>query len=189
MYEQLLAVPRAPRDIGKHEGRLRRLLVVTGRKEAVLRLLKFLGTAVVAPVASTAETEEQLASVLTVRKGKRLAVVVLRLCECVQRLRAVTGFTQRRARRRCERSDVLSRGPRQLDGAEVVVRDHLGVILWTAERLDPLGRESMLLGAVGARDLPVRHVSDEQMLERELRLTRHGRAPRALDELFALERM
>ena len=56
--------------------------------------------------------------------------------------------------------------------------EHLGVVLAPAELLDPAGGEEVLLGAVGARDLAVRDVADEQMAERVLAVAR-DRAARA----------
>src|SRR6266496_1992752 len=141
------------------------------------------------PVANTAKTKEQLASAVAIRKCKRLAVVVLRLCKRIQRRGPVAGFTQRHLRRSCERSDILPRRPRKLECAEIVVRHHLRVIFRATERLDPLGSEPVLFDSLRARDLAVRHVPNEQMLESELRLARHGWTACALHELFALERM
>ena len=65
-----------------------------------------------------------------------------------------------------------------------MVRDHLGVILRSPERLDPLRRPHMLLRSLRARDLPVRDVPNEQVLERELRLALDGAATRTLHQLL-----
>ena len=45
----------------------------------------------------------------------------------------------------------------------------------------------MFLGTLAARDLTVGDIADEQVLERELRLTRNGGAACTLDELLPLE--
>ena len=47
----------------------------------------------------------------------------------------------------------------------------------------------MLVGTLGPRDLPVRDVADEDVLERELRLARHGGTSCALHEFLPLERV
>src|SRR5439155_18744166 len=83
--------------------------------------------------------------------------------------------------------DVLSRGAPELERTQVVVRDHLGVILGPAERLDPFGCKPMLVRPLPARNLPIRDVTDEQMLEGELGLACNGGATCAFDELLALE--
>jgi hypothetical protein len=66
--------------------------------------------------------------------------------------------------------------------------EHLGAVLTIgAQGLDPLGREPVLLGSKGARDLSVGDVADEHMPKRVLRLGRHRRAPLPPHELLALE--
>jgi hypothetical protein len=68
--------------------------------------------------------------------------------------------------------------------------EHLGAVLTIgAQGLDPLGREPVLLGSKGARDLSVGDVADEHMPKRVLRLGRHRRAPLPPHELLALEPM
>ena len=51
-----------------------------------------------------------------------------------------------------------------------MVREHLGVVLRTAEAVDPLRDGAVPLRAVGARDLAVRDVANERVRERELAL-------------------
>src|SRR5262249_11058587 len=51
------------------------------------------------------------------------------------------------------------RGPGVLEGALVVVRKHLGVILWAAERLDPARRAAVLFAATSTRNLAVGDVA------------------------------
>ena len=63
------------------------------------------------------------------------------------------------------------------------------MILRAAERVDPLGDGSMLRGALGAWNLPVRDVADERVREGVLGLALDGRTPLASDERLALERM
>ena len=47
----------------------------------------------------------------------------------------------------------------------------------------------MFLRPLGARNLPVRDIADQDVLERELRLAVDRAAPRALHELLLLQRM
>ena len=69
--------------------------------------------------------------------------------------------------------------------------EHLGAILRAVvpERLDPLGRTHVQVGAARARDLPVRDVAHEHVAHRVLRLPRHRGTAVAADELLALERV
>ena len=70
-----------------------------------------------------------------------------------------------------------------------MVRNHLGVIFRTTERLDPLGGTRVFLRPLGARNLPVGDVAHQDVLERELRLAGDRTAPRALQELLLLQRV
>src|SRR5439155_24080934 len=81
------------------------------------------------------------------------------------------------------------RGFEQVERAPVVVRDQLGVVVRTAERLDPRNRGEVLLRARRARNLPVRDLTHEHVAERVLGFARDGRAALAPDETFALERV
>ena len=65
---------------------------------------------------------------------------------------------------------VPSGGPHELERGTPVVREHLRVILRSAEAVDPFGHGAMPLSAVGAGDLSVRDVADERVRERELAL-------------------
>ena len=82
----------------------------------------------------------------------------------------------------------LPRGAGELERAEIVVGEHLGVVLPAAESLDPLGGEAVLVSPHGARDLAVGDVADEHMVKRVLGLTFHGRMPSPAHELLSLER-
>ena len=70
----------------------------------------------------------------------------------------------------------------------VVVGAGLGVILVTAERLDPLGGLAMLLGAAAPRYPPVGDVEQEEVAERVLGFALDRRGPLPADELLPLER-
>lgn len=69
------------------------------------------------------------------------------------------------------------------------MRKHLGVILWTPERLDPLCRPPVLLGTGRARNLTVRDVTDKQMPERVFIFTSDRGSARPLDEFLSPERV
>src|SRR5207302_5200212 len=120
--------------------------------------------------------------ILVVTEVECLPAVALGLIERVQRRGTLAGFAERAARALGDRSDVHSRRPCELECIDVVMRDCLGVILRTTERLDPLGCAQMLLRSLGTWDLPVRNVADEQMLERELRFSRDRAAASSLYE-------
>ena len=51
-----------------------------------------------------------------------------------------------------------------------MVREHLGVVLRTAEAVDPLRDSAVPLRAIGTWDLAVRDVANERVRERELAL-------------------
>jgi hypothetical protein len=69
------------------------------------------------------------------------------------------------------------------------MREHLCPILGAIcrQRLDPRRRPTVLVGALGARNLRVRNVPEQQVQERVLRLPGHGRAPLPAYELLALQ--
>ena len=70
-----------------------------------------------------------------------------------------------------------------------MVRDHLSVVLGTAERFDPLRRVQVLQCPLGTWNLPVGHVADKDVLERELRFPFHRAPPRALHEVLLSKRL
>src|SRR5204862_4588801 len=74
--------------------------------------------------------------------------------------------------------------------ALVVVGDQLGEVLAAARQgLEPFGGPAMLLGASGARDLAIGHVTDERVAERVRRLAGDRRAGLAPEELLPLQRL
>ena len=76
----------------------------------------------------------------------------------------------------------------KLERLQVVVGEHLGLILGSAERLDPGRRLPVFERAGSAGDLPVRDVADEQVAEDELAFRGDRRDAGAPEELLALER-
>ena len=61
--------------------------------------------------------------------------------------------------------------PRELERGEVVMSEHLGVVLGgRRERLDPLGGAPVLVRALSRGNLPVGDVAYERVAERVLRL-------------------
>jgi hypothetical protein len=69
------------------------------------------------------------------------------------------------------------------------MRQHLGVILGTAERIDPLRGTTVFVGAGGARDLPVGDVADQKVPEGVFLVVLDRRPPFASNEVLALEGM
>ena len=67
------------------------------------------------------------------------------------------------------------------------MRDRLGVILATTERLDPLGRKEVLPRPLGSRDRVVGDVADDRVMEGVLRLRGDAAAAQSTHELFPLE--
>ena len=67
-----------------------------------------------------------------------------------------------------------------------MVREHLGVVVSTAQRLDPFRDPPMLRRAISARNLSVRDVPNEDVEERILRLVRDRRSACPLHESLPL---
>ena len=87
-------------------------------------------------------------------------------------------------------AEPAARRPRELERAQVVVREHLGEVLGAVagQALDPLGGEPVRVGAPRARDLRVGDVADEDVAEDEGGLAGDRGAALAAHELLALER-
>ena len=109
--------------------------------------------------------------------------------ERVESGRAVAGFAEGEPSAVREIGGVPPGGAGELERRVPVVGEHLGVVVRPSERLDPLGDAAVLLGAVGAGDLPVGDVANEGVRERELGLALDGRAPLAAHEPLALQRV
>jgi hypothetical protein len=80
--------------------------------------------------------------------------------------------------------------PRRLrifEGGEIVVRDHVRVILGPLERLEPGGCKTMLLSSPRPRHLSVRDVPHEHVSEGVLGLAGDRSPARGADELATLE--
>ena len=142
MRSRLVTLPLPPDDVGQHDDRLSRRLAVSAREQPVARLDELLLAFLNADVTRPPEAEEKIGIVGIARLGNRqcVAEVFLRLRQCVQRQRSITRFAQCPAHPASDRAHVLARRTRKLEGVDVVVRDHLGLILGPAERLDPLRR-------------------------------------------------
>src|SRR2546430_16825137 len=87
-----------------------------------------------------------------------------------------------------EPPDLPAGEPGVLERAPVVMGEQLGEVGTVGrERLDPLGCQTVLVGSLGPRDLPVRHVADEDVPEGVLALARHRAAGLRPDELLPLQ--
>ena len=76
-------------------------------------------------------------------------------------------------------------GPAKLERSEVVVREHLGVVLRASQRLRAtLPPAWCFVRPAGARDLAVRDITDEQVAEGVLRLAGNGRTALTPHELL-----
>ena len=114
-----------------------------------------------------------------------------RSLERTQRVGTVAGLAQRKPGGRLECGRIPPAARLSSSAVDVVMGQHLGAILrpLVPERLDPLGRAEVEVGAAGPRNLPVGDVADEHMPDGVLRLARHRRAAVAAHELLALERV
>ena len=129
-----------------------------------------LGRFVCPVVEGSAKTKKQLRSVGVVwrRELEGSAIEARGGLECVQSDCTVSGFPERSAGAVGQQDNVLTCRARVLERCLVVVGEHLGVILLTAERLDPLCSRSMLLGSLCSRHLLVGDFADERVAERVL---------------------
>jgi hypothetical protein len=76
----------------------------------------------------------------------------------------------------------------ELERLLVVVREQLCVILWPPEPFDPLAGAPMLLRPCASRNLPVRDVAEQHVLEGVLGVAGDGRSPLAPNEILPLQR-
>jgi hypothetical protein len=132
----LLASTLLPRDVRQHHRRLDRGLAIPRSQQLRARPRQLGFALLVLQVEDTPVPEQNMGIVR--RERDRLAVIGFRLGKCVQGQCALAGVAQGAHGR--FRVNILARRLRELEGVDVVVRDHLGVILGTTERLDPLGR-------------------------------------------------
>ncbi len=113
-------------------------------------------------------------------------------CGCwkrVERERTISRIPQRDPPTLRDLFDVLAGGAGVLEGRRIVVRQHLGVVLGAAERLEPFRSRSMLVRALGSRDLLVRDVAYERVPECVLVLARDRAPTLAAHEFLASERV
>src|SRR5439155_26273550 len=89
----------------------------------------------------------------------------------------------------CEVACIDIGGPAQLERLQVVMGEHLRVIVGPSEPAYPFGRSAMSLHAFRAWDLPVRDVAHEQMAKRVFELPGDRAGTLAPQELLPLERM
>ena len=94
---------------------------------------------------------------------------------CRQRERSFSCGSQRLARTLDQRRVVGDSGRAcKLERLAVVVRKQLGMVLRTPQTLEPLGRSAVLLRTCAARNLTVRDVTEQHVLERVLRIGGDG---------------
>ena len=121
--------------------------------------------------------------------SQRLAVEVHRRRVGGECVRTVTRLQERLSGPLAQVVELARRDPRELESAQVVVRDQVGQVLGAVagQALEPLGGEPVRLGSAGPRDLGVGDVADEDVPEDEGGLAGHGRPALAADVLLALQ--
>jgi hypothetical protein len=148
--------------------RLGRAFAIARPKQGVTRLReRLVETFVTGEDLREAEAKQETGplSVVLGPQLERFGKVMHSRGEGVQRIRALACIAQRHTRRSRQITEVAPCGACIVDRREIVVREHLGVILGTAERLDPLGGQPVFFGAISAWDLTVSNVAHEQMTE------------------------
>ena len=192
VLEAALSVALRPPELCEHRVDLGGPRTVPRRKQGRARLLEQLAALLVIGVEGC-ESEAKL-QVRVLRCSlrpelERLAVEHDRGGVGAQVASVVACFRECHTGPRRQLARLLAGRARNLECRQVVMRDHLRVILGPAERFDPAGRPDVLLAAHQARDLGIGDVAQEQVEERVLRLVRDRRAPVPADELLALERV
>src|SRR5581483_696055 len=189
MGEDAVALADVPRALGKPALRVRRSLGVACSLQQVRRLAeRFVGVET-ERLTDSAETDEDAPALGPVVRHEleRGSVEPRGGLVAVERAGAITGVAESLGRAGGEIVDVEACDSPELEGLEVVVREHLRVVLLAAQALDPAGREAVLPRPVRTRHLAVGDVADEQVAERVLELAGdRGRAV-AADELLPLE--
>lgn len=174
MRQDAVTPTAVPGDEGKERLCLRRPLTLTRGEQRISGFLEpCLAAVVTHQVQGMRTPEEKLCpfGVIDWPELECLAVVPLGRKKGVERERTVAGFAQRNARMLHELGpSVGSCRSRELERGRPVMGEHLGMVVRSAEALDPLGDAPVLLRAVGPRDLPVGDVPHERVRERELAL-------------------
>ena len=192
MRRHLVVLAAVPVQAREERLRRRSARPVPARHEGVSRTFEGFSGAIAADVEERlGPLEEEVGDrrVVLRREVERTAVVTGGSAECVERCGAIAGQCARPSNLLFESHVGAPARLHELEGGLPVVREHLGVVLGSAERLDPLGDSAVLCRALGARDLPVRDVPNEGMAERVLALVLDRRAPLAPDERLAFERV
>ena len=104
-----------------------------------------------------------------------------------QRERAIAGLAEAKARPTGQPFGLGTCRPIELERRQVMVSEHLGVVVRAPERLDPPRRRLMLPGGVPHAGLGVRDVTDQQVAEDVLGLVAHRRLAFTPHEVLALE--
>ena len=180
-----------PPNLGLHRVRLGCAISIVHREESVMRFVEHLEQAIVVdPRERLAEPEEKIGpfdSLVGTDEAERAFVKIGGGREAGKRHRAVACSPKALSRATLEVADVGACGTREVERVRVMVREHFCVIFGTPERVDPLGDTPVLRRPIGARDLSVGDVTDEDVQESVFRLVRHRRPPRPLDEALSLE--
>ena len=188
---RLLAHPAPPRQVADQELRLRGRVPLVRREEAVPRLGQLLRSRIAVEREGPAVAEQQRRALGIVRRPEvhRGRVCALGGGVRPEGVRPVARRSQREPGRALQRRRVQAGGSGQLERGPVVVGEQLRPVLQAiaAERPDPVGRLAVLLAPRAARDLSVRHVSDQEMEERVFGLSADRGTARPADEPPALQ--
>ena len=160
-------------------------------KEAVACLYELFGTSLVAVAATAADPQQDVRPLGVAFRGELECLTSKhhRLPERIQRESPI-GCGNKRAPGLVYKRLALCPGcARQLERSDVVVREHLGVLLGTAERLEPPRGGTMLVAPSHTGYLAVGDVADQDVTERVLVGACHRAPPRSLHEVLPLERM
>ena len=192
MLARAVALAPVPPHLGQERVGLGGAFVIAGRHQCLPGLLECpLSPLVAGEVPSLCELQEktgssgvgfrpELEGVLVIPRGGGVRV---------EGVGPVSRISEGTSRGVGKLAVVEAGGTRVVDCSHVVMREHLGVILGTAERIDPLRGTTVFVGAGGARDLPVGDVAYQQVPEGVFLVVLDRRPPFASNEVLALEGM
>src|SRR6266545_332188 len=191
VFEDALAAAARPPDVGEDDLRFGGRSRIPPRQKIVVRLLEnpLVEAGVVAARPAVAKEQHRPPRIVARPKLERSLIKPGRRGNGVQPRRAVARLPEGNARPLLELRPHLSGGASELERAQIVVGEHLGLILASVEgeRLEPFGGQPVLLSPGGPRDLRVGDVANERVAERVFLLVGDGRAPFAADEFLPLE--
>ena len=178
-------------QVGEQDGCLRSRGKIAELKQGFASLHELLGAGLVVVATASPEPQQEVRPLLVVlgRQVERLPGELHRLRKRAQRRGPVGSCDECASRALLQLLALGPRGTRQLERGDVVVGEHLGVLLAPAESLEPLRGGSMLLTACRRGIWPYATSRTRAWRNAYSLGARHRASPCPLHELLALERV